>query len=169
MLALISQSIAEPTGVKEGMTHQQLLMARRQADSMDPMRHLEAIKGEDPSVVNRPQSLLGASDIISFGKFATLVPKRAILQIPKNYAGRIQMKSGVTLQSWSDFYAQNRGWITTVEVTRVQAEGNDSIAEETKTQMTKTGNLVIATYLGGPISVLPLKVPVEKSSENKQP
>lgn len=169
VLVLTGQAMAEPPVVKEGMTHQQLLIARRQADSSDPMRHLETIKGEDPSVVNRPQSILGSSDIISFGKFATLVPKRAILQIPKNYADRIQMKPGATLQSWSDFYAMNRGWITTVEVSRVQAEGNDPIAEETKTQMTKTGNLVIATYLGGPISVLPLKVPVEKSPEKKQP
>lgn len=169
LTVLMVQAIAEPLAGQDSMTYQQLLLARRKSDQRDPMQHLEPTKGEDPSVVNRPKSLLGESDIVSFGGFATLVPKRAILQIPKNYADRIQMKAGATLQSWKEFYALNRAWITTVEVTRLQAEGNDPIAEETKTQMTKTGNLIVATYLGGPISVLPLKVPVEKSPEKTKP
>jgi hypothetical protein len=169
LIILGGSAFAEPPVVKEGLTSAQLLLARRQADAQDPMRRMEASAVQDPSVVNRPKSLLGESDIISFGNFATLVPKRAILQIPENYADRIQMKPGAALQSWRDFYALNRSWITTVEVTRVQAEVNEDIAAETKTQMVKTGNLVIATYLGGPISVLPLKVPVEKITAKMKP
>ena len=59
--------------------------------AMIPMKHLHVIQGEDPSVVNRPKSILAESDIVCFGDVATLVPKRAILQIPKNYADRIQL------------------------------------------------------------------------------
>jgi hypothetical protein len=120
-------------------------------------------------VVNRPKSLLDQSDIICFGNFATLVPKRAILQIPKNLAGRIQIKPGVTIQSWSDFFAANRGWITSVEVSRTQAEGNAPIAEETATRISKSSNLIVATYLGGPISVLPIKVAVDKNPKISKP
>ena len=64
--------------------------------------------------------------------------------------------------SWMDFFTLNRGWITTVEVSRVQAEGNEALAEEISTRIGKSTNLVVATYMGGPISVLPPKVPEEE-------
>ena len=160
---------AESLVIKESLSDEQMILARRQADAQDPTRHLAVAKGEDPSVVNRPKSLLGESDIICFGRFAALVPKRAILQIPKDFGERLKMQPNVILQSWSDFYAANRGWITTVEVSRIQAEGNDPIAEEVKVQMSKSSNLIVATYLGGPISVLPLKVPVDKAPIKKTP
>jgi hypothetical protein len=162
-------ALAEAPVLKEAMTHEQLILARRKSDLADPMNSLPVVKGEDPSVVNRPPSLLETSDIISFGKFATLVPKRAILQIPKNIAERLRLEAGAKIQSWSEFYAVNRGWITTVEVSRVQAEGNAPLADETKIQLSKCGNLVVATYLGGPISVLPLKEPEVKTPEKTKP
>ena len=171
-LVLLAPSVlvaADPGAPQEAMTHEQLILARRNADLGDPMSKMPAVKGEDPSVVNRPPSILETSDIISFGKFATLVPKRAILQIPKSVADRIRLEPGATIQSWSEFYAANRGWITTVEVSRVQAEGNEPIAEETKLQLSKCGNLVVATYLGGPISMLPLKEPEAKTVGKTKP
>lgn len=160
---------AESVVFKESLTQEQLIQARRQADGENPAKHLAAATGEDPSVVNKPRSILEDSDFICFGKFAALVPKRAILQTPKNLAERLKMQPGMTLQSWSEFYAANRGWITTVEVSRVQAEGNDPIAKEVVVQMNKSSNLIVATYLGGPISVLPLKVPVEKTTTKTKP
>jgi hypothetical protein len=84
-------------------------------------------------------------------------------------ADRIRLEPGATIQSWSEFYAANRGWITTVEVSRVQAEGNEPLAEETKRQLSKCGNLVVATYLGGPISLLPLKEPEVKTAGTTKP
>ena len=62
---------------------------------------------------------------------------------------------------------QNRGWITTVEVSRVQAEGNLAIAEETRERIGKSMNLVVATYMGGPISVLPLKEEAKTQASTK--
>ena len=168
-LILASNVLAAPVAMQEAVTHEQLVLVRSKSDHLDPMKLLAEAQGADPSVVNRPKSLLDQSDIISFGNFATLVPKRAILQIPKNLAGRIQIKPGVTIQSWSDFFAANRGWITTVEVSRTQAEGNAPIAEETATRISKSSNLIVATYLGGPISVLPIKVAVDKNSKISKP
>lgn len=71
------------------------------------------------------------------------------------------MQPGAKIVGWSDFFTANRGWITTVEVSRVQAEGNLAIAEETQERIGKSRNLVVATFMGGPISVLPLKEPKE--------
>jgi hypothetical protein len=89
---------------------------------------------------------------------ATLVPKHAILQIPESYTARLKIEPGVKIVGWADFFAANRGWITTVEISRGQAEGKELIAEDTQTMLTKCRNLVVATYQGGPISLLPPKV-----------
>jgi hypothetical protein len=106
----------------------------------------------------KPQArerLLNSSDIISFGGLATLVPKHAILQVPASCTGRMNIEPGAKIVSWADFYAANRSWITTVEIGIVQAEGKQPIAEETKKMMSKSRNLIVATYQGGPISLLP--------------
>jgi hypothetical protein len=171
-IALIAAASAEPEALvmRDAATHEQLALALRKADQHDPMKNMPSTKGEDPSVVNRPKDLLSQSDIISFRGIATLVPKRAVLQIPKSCTDRMKLEPGSKIVSWSDFYAQNRGWITTVEVSRVQAEGNKPFAEETQKYMSTCRNLIVATYQGGPISVLPLKEPAPetKSATAKQ-
>jgi hypothetical protein len=166
-MVLITAAAAETKApvMREAATHAQLALALRKADQTDPMKNLPAAKGEDPSVVNRPKDLLSQSDIISFQGIATLVPKRAILQIPKSCADRMKLEPNAKIVSWADFFAANRGWISTVEVSRVQAEGNKPLAEESQKFMSTSRNLVVATYQGGPISVLPLKVPDEKSKD----
>lgn len=153
-----------PSEMRDAATHEQLSLALRKASQADPMRNLAPAKGEDPSVVNRPKDLLSQSDIISYRGLATLVPKRAILQIPKECADLIKLAPGSKIVSWADFYAANRGWITTIEVSRVQAEGNKPLTEESQKVMSKSRNLVVAVYQGGPISVLPPKVPKEGES-----
>ena len=108
---------------------------------------------------NRPQDLLSQSDILCFDGLATLVPKHAIMQIPETCAERLKIQPGAKIVGWADFFAANRGWITTIEISRVQAEGNEPVAEDTRKMMTQCRNLIVATYLGGPISLLPPKVP----------
>ena len=156
------QSETEPA-IRDAATHEQLSLALRKASQADPMKKLAPATGEDPSVVNRPKDLLSQSDIISYRGLATLVPKRAILQIPSACKDLIKLEPGSKIVSWADFYAANRGWITTIEVSRVQAEGNKPLAEESQKVLSKSKNLVIAVYQGGPISVLPLKTPKEDS------
>lgn len=149
--------------MRDAATHDDLSRRLHKVEEEDPMKKLPVSTLEDP-VKNAPKDLLSQSDIISFGGIATLVPKRAILQIPANYANRIKFAEGSQICGWADFYAANRGWITTVEISRLQAEGNEPMPEETSKQLTKSGNLVVAVYKGGPISMLPLKVPVEKTA-----
>ncbi len=155
--------------MRDATTHEQLVVMYRQASQEDPMRKLAPAKGPDPSTVNQPKSLISESDMICFNGAVTLVPKRAVLQMPKNLADRLKYQPGAKLLSWEEFYALNRGWITTVEVSRIQAEGNSPLAAETQRQLVKSGNLIVATFQGGPISVLPLKVPVEKAATTNTP
>ncbi len=157
------------SSMKDAATHDQLVLTYRQAAQDDPMRKLKAAKGADPSLVNQPKDLISESDILCFGGTATLVPKKAVLHIPKNLADRLKFLPGSKIQSWSDFYAQNRGWITTVEVSRAQAEGNNALAQAISERVPKSANLVVATYQGGPISVLPLKIKSSEKSPAKSP
>jgi len=155
--------------MKDALTQEQLELQLRKAQQEDPMKLLPAApaapaaKGEE-SPPSQPKDLLSQSDIVCFGGMATLVPKRAILQIPKSMENRLRFAEGSALLGWAEFFAQNRGWITTVEVSRPQAEGNEPLAEDLAKHLKDSANLVVATYLGGPISVLPLKTPSPEKS-----
>lgn len=142
---------------RDVVTHERLARALKMSEQADPMKKLTQATGDDPSKVNQPKNLLEQSDIICFGGLATLVPKRAILASPANQKDKLALQPGVRIVGWSDFYAANRGWITTVEVSRIQAEGREPIKEETQESISKSRNLIVATYMGGPISVLPPK------------
>lgn len=148
-----------PPRFRDAATHEQISNALRKSSQKDPMKNLPQSVGDDPSKVNQPVELLAQSDIVCFGGIATLVPKRAILSAPGNQKSRLELQPGVKIVGWQEFYALNRGWITTVEVSRIQAEGNLALPEETQERIGKSKNLVVATYMGGPISVLPLKTP----------
>ncbi len=171
-LAVFSNTALAQKGVmRDVATHEQLVQELRKADQADPMKTMPVSKYEDPAVLNPQKDLISQSDFLSFQGLMTLVPKRAILQIPENYKERVTVLPGAKILGWAQFYAANRGWITTVEVSRAQAEGKTDLPEDTHKQITKCGNLVVATYMGGPISVLPLKEP-EKDTEktaSKQP
>ena len=166
--AAYSQVAAKPR-MRDAATHEQLSLAMRKAEQADPMRHLTPAKGADPTLVNQPQDILATSDIICFNGDATLVPKRAIMSMPNNLKDRMKFLPGSKIMGWADFYAKNRGWITTIEVSRAQAEGNKALDEETSKKISKSTSLIVATYQGGPISVLPPKVPAEGAAPAPTP
>lgn len=140
---------------RDVVTHQQL--AERTRKAVDPMTKMNVIKADDPSKANQPVNLLEQSDIICFNGIATLVPKRAIISAPKKYKDRYKFTDGSKIVTFPAFYAQNRGWVTSLEVSRKQAEGVDGFDEKTTEFIEESGNLIVATYRGGPISVLPRK------------
>lgn len=144
--------------MRDAATHEELAKTLRQVSRHDPMGEMKSISDQDPSVTNRPEGILSQSDFIAFNGTATLVPKRAILHVPSELKGRLVLPPGTPIRTWADFFAVNRAWITTVEVSRVQAEGNEPLAPDLLERIGKSRSLVVATYRGGPISVLPLKV-----------
>ncbi len=153
--------------MRDVATHEDIVAITKKAaiEKTEPV--FKPIEGEDPSTANRPGDLISRSDILCFNGIATLVPKRAVLHIPKPLAGRIGMQDGVKLVSWQDFLLANRGWITTSNVSRVQAEGNEPMSQATVESFAKESRLVVAVYHGCPISVLPLKVPEAPTSAAK--
>ena len=157
---LVGALAAAKPVMRDAATHEELSATLRVAINKGPLAELKPAPGPDPSKVNIPESIVATSDFLSFAGRATLVPKKAILHIPANMVDRVKHQPGSTVQTWSEFYAMNRAWITTVEVSRVQAEGNEPLAEDLLKRNAKSGSVVVATYQGGPISVLPLKVPV---------
>jgi hypothetical protein len=170
VMAAVAQSahcqIQVNAPMRDASTHADLARAYVKVSQNDPMRNLPVIKGEDPSL-KLPEDLIATSDFISFGGMTTLVPKRAILNLPKSLESRIAYIPGSKICSWADFYALNRGWITTVEVSRIQAEGNKTIDAKITERVNTSANLVVATMQGGPISVLPLKVTEESKTAEK--
>ncbi|MEI7910415.1 MAG: hypothetical protein WCK77_12320 [Verrucomicrobiota bacterium] len=157
--AMVAKVTAEAPVMRDAATEEQLVLAQRNASQLDPMKNMAPAKPVDPATLNRPQDLLSQSDILCFDGIATLVPKHAILQIPENFTNRLKITPAAQIVGWADFFAANRGWITTVEISRVQAEGNEPVAEDTRKLLAKSRNLVVATYQGGPISLLPPKAP----------
>ncbi|MFD0894834.1 hypothetical protein KBB96_04545 [Luteolibacter ambystomatis] len=148
----------------DAVTHEQLTAISKKANSTPPTAQMKPVQlAEDPSVVNRPGDLFSRSDIFCFNGYASLVPKQAILHIPDNYASRVGLQDGVKFQIWADFYAANRGWITTQEVTRAQAEGREPLSDDVKKALSKCTSVVVATYHTGPISVLAPK-PVQPAT-----
>jgi len=55
-----------------------------------------------------------------------------------------------------------------VEVSRTQAEGNVPLPDDTQKHLNECGNLVVATYMGGPISMLPLKEPKDPDQKDSK-
>lgn len=162
-----AQTPSAPT--KRNPTNEELLSRYQKASQVEPVRKVVPAKTVEPPAPTPKRTILGSSDVLCYNGLVTLVPKGAIIQVPKNLADRLKYQPGAKLLSWSDFYALNRGWITTVEVSMAQAEGKSPLAEDTQKKIVKSGNLMIATYKGGLISVLPLKAPVETPTKTPKP
>lgn len=163
LLAASVASKAEQGVMRDAATHDQLAKAMQQSQQEDPMKNLPTSKVPDPSV-NLPKDLVAQSDFICASGTATLVPKHAILKVPAAYESRTRYVEGSRIQNWAEFFAANRNWITTVEITPDQAAGKEPLPAELSSLISKSSNLVVATFKGGPISLLPPKAPAETAS-----
>lgn len=151
---LVSPSFGE---VRDVMTQDQLLKKRSQMAQQDPMKNMVVTASPEDSAQTLPRDIISQSDILSFGGISTLIPKQSIILTPKNLSDRLAYVQGNPLVTWIDFFTKNRGWITTVEISFAQAKGEEPLPEAVTKQISKSGNLVIATFSGGPISMHPAK------------
>lgn len=158
LLTAVAQAAPQ---MRDAATGDDLALKFRKASLNNPIQKMrqKPLTGPDPTTVNQPKDLIASSDFLSFRGLTTLVPKRAILHAPKNYRDRLKHVPGSKIVVWSDFFAVNRGWIKTVEVTRAQAQGREPFDEKIAERIQKSSILVVATFRGGPVSVLPLKEP----------
>lgn len=163
-----AQEAAPKPVFRDVATHESLTQKLREADANDPMKALAKAEGKDPSKANQPQNLIESSDLISYQGLTTLVPKRAIMQIPAAYKDRVNNHvDGNRVVGWLDFYAANRGWITTVEISRAQAGGGEELPEELSDQLAKSKNMIVTVLAMGPISYQPYRGEETKKEEIK--
>ncbi|MBK1880846.1 hypothetical protein JIN85_00385 [Luteolibacter pohnpeiensis] len=156
----------QPAKTVTKVTEQELAQRLLQTEMRDLQKKSKSADSSDPSEGSRPKNLLDRSTILCFGGMATLVPKGAVLHIPASIADRIGMQDGAKIVTWREFQIANRGWIVTQEVTMAQAEGKEPLAANVANRLGKEINMVVATYQGGPISMLK---PLETHSESSQP
>lgn len=142
-------------------THEQLSQRLRLSERHDPMKQLQVVEGDDPTAASRPKDLLATSEVLCFNGIATLVPKGSVLAVPAALRARMSYQPGARLVPWHEFFAVNRGWVTTSEVTFEQAAGRAPLSEWTREQVEKTTVVMIATMRQGPISVNPYEQPAE--------
>ncbi len=160
--ATFARSEEQPV-MRDAATHDQLTKTMQQSQKADPMKGLPVSNAPDASL-NLPKDLVSQSDFISLAGAATLVPKHAILKVPAGYADRIRFQEGSRILSWTEFFTANRNWITTIEITPEQAGGKAALSKDAADVIAKSSNLIVATYRGGPISLLPPKAPAETAS-----
>ena len=148
---------------RDAATHDQLVNSMKVARQEDPMKKLK-IKPleEDPSVVNQPKDFVENSTVLCFNGMATFVPKQAIINLPERLKARTELAKGAEVKNFSEFAAANRGWVSTIEVKLEQALGKEPIDENKQKWLAQSGRVVIATFQGGPVTVLPY---VDRSEE----
>ncbi|QJE97653.1 hypothetical protein [Luteolibacter luteus] len=144
--------------MRDAATHDDLVIRTRQIEQ-EKIQPVFTPMENDPAKAYQPQDLISRSDILCFNGIATLVPKRAVIHVPKNMASRIGMQDGAKIVTWPDFLAANRNWVTTSPVSRPQAEGQMPLSEATVKSFEKESRLVVAVYEECPISVLPVQAP----------
>lgn len=156
--------------MRESARHDDLSNRLRMEQQKDPIRGLGPAIGktdEDPSLRTTSRDLIKESTILCYRGFLTLVPKKAVIHLPEKLKDRFEPKDKVQVQTWADFYQANRGWIRTLEVTREQAMGQVPLAEEVVAAFQESSSVVVATFKGGPISVIPYKEPVPEGEAEK--
>lgn len=132
-------------------------LARKQAQTYPQGEERDIHAGEAPPArmaVGLDEGLVARSTIISSGRYWTIVPRGAVLHVPKLYHNRVDSKRTGRLLPWRQFFAMNRSWITAQAVTMEEATGEQAISDKAKVSHHKVGRLVVAVLKGGPISVL---------------
>jgi hypothetical protein len=128
--------------------------------AQDPMSRL--VKPEEGKIhVLRPgdQSILKDSTLLHDGKHWTLVPIGAVVHTPENLKSRVIAEPTGQLLGWRDFLAANHGWISTCEMDFEQAAGKTALPEDTPSNWSKQGKIVVAVHQHGPISARLKKAP----------
>lgn len=167
-LPILSLAAPAPEGkkmkVNDVITNDQMATAHRLANTHDPLRDLGEPAGkvnEDPAKRHHQRDLIKESTILCYRGYLTLVPKRAVLHVPDALVSRVGVQEGAEVKTWQEFYQLNRGWLREMEVTREQAKGLEPMPEETRTAISASTSIVVATFKSGPISVMPYVEPTE--------
>lgn len=102
---------------------------------------------------NAQESLIGQSEILHDGQNWTLVPRGAVLHVPKSRTGNVGTRPVGTLLTWIEFLRKNPAWLSTHETSIKQAAGDEPLPAAKADFWKKQDRVIIAVHQGGPISV----------------
>ena len=169
-----AQELADEKRVKPAMTEpvsaEELTNRLRHSRQNDPIRKLAppANPGVDPSKGTHGRDLIAESTVLNHAGVMTLVPKRAVLHLPEALKSRVGIRDGSELLPWAKFLERNRSWIHAEPVSRERALGKMRFSPEETQALRSSGKVSIATYEGGPISVLPAAFPAESGESSER-
>lgn len=166
--AILEQLKRPEPAIQDVATHESLKNTFLQAKDNDPINSLKPVRksGSESEGETVKRDLLSDSVILCLNGKATLTPIRAILHAPERLSERFTISEGAKFVSFRDFAKQNKHWLKTFEVTRDQARGLVPVNPESLGRLRQTGAVIVATFKGGPISVLPL---VEQADPEPNP
>jgi hypothetical protein len=99
-------------------------------------------------------SLYKKSIILFDGDNHTVVPMGAVLALPAGYRNRIIDKPEGEFLFWSTFLEKNKKWVGAWEVPMAMARGDAEMSKSVMKQIANDTRVLVATYKGGPITVL---------------
>jgi hypothetical protein len=99
-------------------------------------------------------SLWRSSIILTDGEKFTLVPTGSILHLPPELRARVISKPEGDFMFWPAFLERNVSWLSAKEVTLTLSRGNAQEAKVLLKSLSGDSHLVVATYKGGPITIL---------------
>ena len=99
-------------------------------------------------------SLWKNSIILADGEKFTLVPVGSILHLPAELRARVVGQPQGDFTFWPSFLKRNAAWLAGKEVSLTLSRGNAQEANTLLKSLSHDPRLVVATYKGGPITIL---------------
>jgi len=120
-------------------------VAKWEKKSVEDHQHDKLLKE-----INRAKD---AIHLITWQGMSSMLPKAAVLSLPKNLENRFGTVMAEKFVSFSEFHNVNKNWITTLPITAQQLKGDGKLDLVKLEQLKKNGTIVISTYNGEPVGL----------------
>jgi hypothetical protein len=123
-------------------------------DGLNALRAQSKFQGlQSKEAELKPYDLAGNSTFIQMGDKFTLVPKGAILNVPKKLASLIVTEPKGTFVIWPEMQQAYRSKLSRFEVTLDQASGKEPIDAAKLAVAKRSESILVATIENGAVSV----------------
>ncbi len=100
-------------------------------------------------------SLAELSQFLGEGGSFVILPKGSVIHSPEGAQVQILKSPQGQVTTWAEFLVAHRAWLTTCEVSQPQIRGEQPFTDEERAAFKKGGKVVVATFRGNPVTVLP--------------
>jgi hypothetical protein len=150
-LFLMHGPVAAELNVSEPISAEEMATRAQASRSVQPASSKSA-EGETRAIARASDDVLASSQILAANGQWTLVPKNAIVHVPKNLAQFVAEAPTGKMIPWADFLVANRSWLNNLEITMDEASGKTPINPVLVESWPKQGKIVVTTHKGGAIS-----------------